>query len=75
MGHVDYEFVLEAPAISSLTISMVVSGNALTLWSNGVGAYVSMCHSLAHGFGFCGGINTDFRCPILGVGFFWPPMG
>jgi hypothetical protein len=59
-----------APAISSINISMAAGGNAPTVWSNGVGIYVSMCHSLAHGFGFCGGIYTDFRCPILGVGFF-----
>jgi hypothetical protein len=31
---------------------MAAGGNAPALWSNGGGAYDSMCRSLAHGFEF-----------------------
>jgi hypothetical protein len=40
-------------AMSSLTMSMAGSGNPPTLWSKGVGACVSICRPLTHGFGFC----------------------
>jgi hypothetical protein len=42
-----------APAISSLTIPMAAGDIPLALGSKGVGASVSLCHPLAHGFGFC----------------------
>jgi hypothetical protein len=41
-----------APAISSLTMSMATSGNPAALGSKCVGACVSLCHPLAHGLGF-----------------------
>jgi hypothetical protein len=64
-----------APAISSLTMSMEAGGNPPALWSSiGVGVGV-LCCLLAHGFGFCGGINA---CPIWLIWlviFFWPSGG
>jgi hypothetical protein len=57
-GHANFEFVSEYSIYFSLTISIAVGG---TLWSNFVVACVSLCHPLAHGFGFCEGINTRPR--------------
>jgi hypothetical protein len=50
-----------APTISSLNMPVAVGGNTPALWSNGGGACVSMCHSLAHGFAF-------FEALILALG-------
>jgi hypothetical protein len=66
MGHVKSEFVSECPSyISSLTISMAPGGNLPALWSICVVVGVSLCCSLAHGFGLCGGINVGLRYSIL----------
>jgi hypothetical protein len=43
-----------APAISSLTMSIATDGSQLALWFNiGVGVLV-LCRLLVHGFGFSG---------------------
>jgi hypothetical protein len=52
-----------APGISSLTISLAASGNALALWSNSGGACVSICCSLAQGFGFYGALMLALGVP------------
>jgi hypothetical protein len=42
-----------APAISSLNMSIAASGSPLTLWPRGVGGRVSLCCPLAHVFSKC----------------------
>jgi hypothetical protein len=58
-----------ALAISSLTISMAASGDTPAFWSNGVGACVSMCRSLAHGFRFCGALILALGAPYWTLDF------
>jgi hypothetical protein len=62
-GHVNFEFVSECPAISSLTISMAAGGNPSTLWSICLVAGVLLCRSLAHGFGLCGALMLALGTP------------
>jgi hypothetical protein len=56
--------------MSSLTIPMAGGGNAPTLWSNDGGTCVFMCHSLAHGFGFCGTLMMALGAPYWALDFF-----
>jgi hypothetical protein len=59
-----------APAISSLTISMAANGNPLGLRSICVHADVSLCCSLAHGFGLCGVLMLTLGTPYYMLGLF-----
>jgi hypothetical protein len=49
---------------------MADDGNALALWYNGGGACVSMCRSLAHGFGFCRALMLALGAPYWTLDFF-----
>jgi hypothetical protein len=63
MGHANSEFALECPTISSLTTSLAFSGNPPAVWYICVVDGVSLCRSLAHGFGLCGALMLVLGTP------------
>jgi hypothetical protein len=58
-----------APAILSLTISMVAGDNPPTLWSKGMGFRLLLCCSLAHVLGFCGALMLALGAPYWSLYF------
>jgi hypothetical protein len=60
MKHVNSEFVSECPSYLLAYYFNDDRGNPPTLWSICVVASVSLCCSLAHGFGLCGALGTTY---------------